>query len=196
MNFIHSVFELMKSNKRFPYYQAERRIDIFINFFVEDIVQQHTIYKDAVYLVPEFPLKKTDASDHAAHIDYLLVSEDQKTILLVELKTDDKSYKAGQIDLYFRHTHFINWHSEFEKIKMKRFGVKKELLRKTLQDRLKYDLDSYEVAVVIIKPNHKDKDYRKFVSNKHRLTLITLKGLNIKTQYQEEWDLFARVFLS
>jgi hypothetical protein len=39
MVFTKEIFKLLGENKKLPAYQAERRIDIFINIFLEDILK-------------------------------------------------------------------------------------------------------------------------------------------------------------
>lgn len=107
--FLDKIFYQLSNNISFPYYQAERRIDIFINFFLEDIVQQHTKFKNARFVAAEFPLVKSESSAHAAHIDYLMVDEAANTILMIELKTDNGSYDQSQILFYLKHLTFEGW---------------------------------------------------------------------------------------
>ena len=38
MNFLEEIFKLLIENKTMPYYQAERRVDIFINLFLAEIL--------------------------------------------------------------------------------------------------------------------------------------------------------------
>jgi len=196
MKFLESIFTLLESNKKFPYYQAERRVDIFINFFIKDIIRQHTVYKDAVYIAAEFPLKKSTATDHAAHIDYLMFSKKSQAVLFVELKTDDVSYDADQIQFYLQDKKFIKWYEKFVDIKMKGFKDKKETLIKAIKDRLKDDLELAEIRVIVIKPTHGEKDYHKLNDKRELLHFVSLKGMYIKTKYQAEWDLFKKIVLN
>ena len=55
--FFEEVLNLLKENKKFPNYAAERRIDIFINLFIEKILTAH-FKQEVVFVAPEFPLKK------------------------------------------------------------------------------------------------------------------------------------------
>ena len=52
-DFLTKVFELLNKNQELPYYQAERRIDIFVNLFLEDIVLQKTKFVDAKFITVE-----------------------------------------------------------------------------------------------------------------------------------------------
>lgn len=102
MKFTKEIFTLLSENKNFPAYQAERRIDIFLNIFLEDILKLYD--RDATYkfIAPEFPLRK-EPSFQSTKIDYLCLKEakdGKKEILLVELKTDSKSFKEEQLEIY------------------------------------------------------------------------------------------------
>lgn len=101
---ISNVLKLLKENKDFPNYQAERRIDIFINHFLERLLSDY-LKVPIFFSCPEFPLKKPDivnsskANNLSTKLDYLCYSKDQ--IFFIELKTDDKSIKPEQLKIYF-----------------------------------------------------------------------------------------------
>ena len=63
------LLQLLESNKRFPHYAAERRIDIFINFFLEDILAAY-YKKKVIFVAPEFPLKHK-SNNQTVQVDYL-----------------------------------------------------------------------------------------------------------------------------
>ncbi|RYE58575.1 MAG: hypothetical protein EOP48_03235 [Sphingobacteriales bacterium] len=194
-SFLESIFKLLSANLQYPYYQGERRIDIFINFFLEDIIRQNTHFTDAEYLVPEFPLKKNDTSDHAAHIDYLMFSKKENTVLLVELKTDNSSISESQIDFYLNHRNFSEMFEKYSTIKMKNFTDKKEVLNKRLELLAKEDHDKYDIALVILKPSLNDKDHALKDVNNGRLYFVPLADLELETQHQAEWELFKNTIL-
>jgi hypothetical protein len=130
--FIEHIIEIIIFNKKFPSYQAERRIDIFINFFLEDILKSN-FYTDTIkFIAPEFQLRKENGYQ-STNIDYLCTrqtSSGTNIILLVELKTDVHSYDAKQHDNYKR---FQNWKICFD-------GLKEIMLhgRMDFSKRLKY----------------------------------------------------------
>jgi hypothetical protein len=100
-NLLTNVFNILIENKKFPNYQAERRIDIFINYFLEKILREY-LGKSIEYVCPEFPIKK-EGSNLSTKLDYLCKSEDE--IIFVELKTDASSLKAEQAEIYLN----CNW---------------------------------------------------------------------------------------
>lgn len=191
MNFTEKVFSLLISNSKLPYYQAERRIDIFINVFLEDIVRKYTPFIDAEYILAEFPLKKNNITDHSAHIDYLMFSPSQKIVLLVELKTDEISFYIEQIEFYESKSKFIEWHSEFEKIKMKGFIPKKKFARELISEKLGTDFDDYTCEIIIIKPEEPEEEHKK--DGRH---FIALKNVEINSEFAEEWNMFKTIILS
>jgi len=191
MTFTEKAFNLLASNLGLPYYQAERRIDIFINVFLEDIVHQHTPFIDAQYILAEFPLKKKEDSDHSAHIDYLMFSPGDKIVFFVELKTDEKSFDLSQVEFYESKSKFIEWYRDFEKIKMKGFKTKKKFATDVIEKKLGKDIGEYACAVIIIKPLQEKEELKK--DGRH---FIALKNIEIKTEYQDEWEKLKTIVLS
>lgn len=100
-DFLNSIFNILIENKKFPNYQAERRIDIFINYFLEKILSEY-LGKSITYVCPEFPIKKK-GNNLSTKLDYLCKSEDE--IIFVELKTDESSLMAEQAEIYLN----CNW---------------------------------------------------------------------------------------
>jgi hypothetical protein len=113
--FVEELFKLLADNKKFPAYQAERRIDIFINFFLEEILENHFQGSKVTYVAPEFPLKK-DKGNQSTNVDYLCVKKEEngkKKILFVELKTNADSFDAKQCGIYLEYklgTDGKTWH--------------------------------------------------------------------------------------
>jgi hypothetical protein len=179
-SFLEAVFGLLHNNKRFPYYQAERRIDIFINFFIEDIIRQHTMFRDAIYVAAEFPLKKGE-TDHAAHVDYLMYSKEYKRALFIELKTDDKSYEEDQIIRYASEEGFLKWYEKMLDIKMNGYKEKKQYLIHQIQILIGAITEDLLVETIILKPT---VDMHPKDAKRH---FIALKGLDVNTAFHDEW---------
>ena len=93
---LNGIFELLRTNKAFPNYHGERRIDIFINYFLTRILTNY-LGIEAKFICPEFPLKK-DGNNLSTKLDYLCTAGNQ--IIFCELKTDRASLKVGQADIY------------------------------------------------------------------------------------------------
>jgi len=117
-DFIEQLFNLLISNKRFPNYQAERRIDIFINYFLERILSTY-LEKPATYICPEFPLLKVKEDDkpvinrtNSNKVDYLCAAD--RDIFYVELKTNKGTIKKNQLDIYLKN---LNWRATLENFK-------------------------------------------------------------------------------
>jgi len=114
-DFTNQLLKLISSNKRFPAYQAERRIDIFINFFLEDILK-YKLRKDLNEIeiddiAPEFPLKK-EKGNQSTNMDYLCLLRSDgaiNKILFVELKTDTISFSNAQYQTYLNYKNDKTW---------------------------------------------------------------------------------------
>jgi len=97
--FFQEILNLLRDNKRFPNYAAERRIDIFINLFLEKILSAYYGEK-VIFVVPEFPLKKNETNNQTDKLDYLCAFEETKQPIFVELKTDVISFNINQAKFY------------------------------------------------------------------------------------------------
>ena len=116
MEFLERVFKLLNDNSKLPKYQLERRVDIFINIFLEDILTNYFNDGSKVkYICPEFPFKK-EGNRQSTNVDYLCSkeSEGNKEIIFVELKTDKRSFDSSQLEIYLKNK---NWNELFENIR-------------------------------------------------------------------------------
>jgi hypothetical protein len=93
-----SMLQMLEKNKVLPYYAAERRIDLFINLFIEEILSSYFGEK-VIFVAPEFPLK-LGTNNQADKLDYLCAFEGTKQPVFVELKTDTISFRKEQIMFY------------------------------------------------------------------------------------------------
>lgn len=188
--FIEQVFSLLKGNKELPYYQAERRMDIFFNIFLGEILNHFLHKKNIVYVSPEFPLKKQD-SRLSTKVDYLCFDTAEKIIYFVELKTDDKSYRNIQYETYSGYDTWRKCTDDLLLISAKQPKAYREKFNR-LKDRLQSfgllsaDAADYQIRIVYIAPN-KQKN----------CCTITFKDLNSFTpnRFQEEWSFFKNYLL-
>ena len=99
---LEPLLKLLSENSRYPKYQHERRIDLFLNFYLSSILAKYfNVRVDTI--IPEFPLKK-ESSQASTNVDFLAYSDASKIVFFVEIKTDDSSFKESQLDCYCRAT--------------------------------------------------------------------------------------------
>ena len=146
------MLNLIDTNKRLPYYAAERRIDLFINFFLENILSQ--FYGEPIrFVTGEFPLK-IEENNQSDKLDYLCVIESTKQPIFVELKTDAISFDINQARNYTRKA--AKWSNCIEKLndiissKGMRFSYREKYfwLLKRLYDRELIDLREKDITFI------------------------------------------------
>jgi hypothetical protein len=94
-----ALLSLLKENRSLPHYQAERRIDIFVNLFLAELLSDH--YDDKViFVAPEFPFKNP-LGNRSKKLDYLCAFAATKQPIFVELKTDVRSFGEARAKGYF-----------------------------------------------------------------------------------------------
>jgi len=101
-NDFYGVIELLEDNKGFPYYAAERRIDLFLSYYVHEILSYH-LEEDIVFVAPEFPIKHKN-NNQADKADLLCVLPSANQPIIVEVKTDSESFKMSQLEKYITNT--------------------------------------------------------------------------------------------
>lgn len=201
MKFLEAIFDLLLSNKSLPYYSAERRIDIFINIFLAEILNHKLKKKGIIYLLPELPLKKE--KDHkSTKVDYLCFDKYKKIIYFVELKTDVKYFSTRQLVIYKKYETWGKCQSEIKAIAGKSKEKQKfEELNKRLQAEKLLDHTSKEYTIEIIYLAPESESIRKkikSVDDKNNITYISFGELaDFKsTSYQREWEFFYKNFLT
>ena len=94
------LIDLLEDNKKFPYYAAERRADLFFAYFIQEML--FDFYGEKVlFVAPEFPIKH-DGNNQSNKADLLCVFEKTSQPIIVEIKTDRKSFKKSQLDAYIK----------------------------------------------------------------------------------------------
>ena len=139
------LIDLIKHNKEFPYYAAERRIDLFISLYIDRILNRF-YGKDVIYVAPEFPIKHK-RNNQADKADLLCAFSETKQPIIVEIKTDAKSFKDDQLQRYVENTanyweQIIQGLSIVVEASISDYRVKYFYLLKTLLDKglVKYKL--------------------------------------------------------
>ncbi|MFO7922445.1 MAG: hypothetical protein R6U58_01980 [Bacteroidales bacterium] len=100
MNKIDCIFDNLDDWRHLPAYQLERRADIFFSIYLPELLEERYGF-EIEGLVPEFPLRigtiypKAD-TNRSVKVDYLARARGSNTVVLVELKTDDRSRRSKQ----------------------------------------------------------------------------------------------------
>lgn len=107
---IASIMNRLAAWSGFPKYQLERRVDIFLTPFLESFVTAK-LGRPAVLVAPEFPIladlrdnpnrPRQQLSGRTVNVDYLFhLPGEMPGWSFLELKTDARSFDAGQALLY------------------------------------------------------------------------------------------------
>jgi len=100
MKHINDIFDNMDVWRHLPSYQLERRADIFFSIYLPDILS-HKFGVNIEGVIPEFPIRVGTIdpnidNNRSFKVDYLVKANDGKTIIFVELKTDESSRRDKQ----------------------------------------------------------------------------------------------------
>lgn len=178
-NVLSKIFKLITENKMFPAYQAERRIDIFINIFLERILTEY-LKEKTTYLCPEFPLK-SENNNRSTRLDYLCKTATQP--VFVELKTDADSLRDNQALKYLDCT----WKKCLEDIAAIKAGSNYKDAYNLLMDKLnknKFNDDNPIIRTIFITPiNYKTplNPFKKIAIKE----MISIQNLKISVSEEE-----------
>ena len=138
MEFLIKLFEQLKKNKQFPKYQLERRVDIFINIFLAEILTQY--FNDGTkvqYICPEFPIKKA-GNRQSTNVDYLCLKElsGEMELIFIELKTDEHSFDKEQLEIYMNNRIWKTLRENIHDLsESKKYKAKYDFLIKRLNEK-------------------------------------------------------------
>ncbi|MCX6250559.1 MAG: hypothetical protein NTX61_07400 [Bacteroidetes bacterium] len=192
--FLQKLVNLLEYNQKFPKYQSERRVDIFFNLFLPDIIQWH-FGKDyhVDIIIPELPIKK-DENHQSTNLDYFAICNDQHKGFLIELKTDVNSCSINQFESYLKVQS-----DGFDKIKTgirqiyhatnKQYREKYAYLTSLLEpERTNQDL---LLEILYILPAAGKKKLAKVTRIQgqpvHFITLESLADLEVNGDFKDEW---------
>jgi len=110
MKTIEDIFDRMDHWRHFPSYQLERRADLYFSLYLPEVLGSRLGLKIQPNIIPEFPIrvgllkekrpdlftKKNPRDDLSYKVDYAALSEDGKSAVLVELKTEMRSKRDEQ----------------------------------------------------------------------------------------------------
>lgn len=96
--FFSDLMQHLMQGTMIPKVQVERAVGPIIGFFLADALATNP-GDDIVMLCPEFPIQKAD-NKQSTNIDWLMFNHATQTLLLVELKTTDTTYRPEQAKIY------------------------------------------------------------------------------------------------
>lgn len=201
---IKKVFDLLDDWRKLPAYQLERRADIFFAIYLDKIIKSK-YHKTIKLVIPEFPVRAGDVihnhkrPDLSFKIDYAAICDDDKTIYLIELKTDQGSRRQEQ-DEYLNKAKQMNisglitgvikiYHATDQKYKKKYDYLLDKLSElgwiKRENMELRNTAKEYDITVVYIQPrneqNHSDTisfdDICSYLTEQDDLTIRFVKSL-------------------
>jgi hypothetical protein len=88
-----------------PDYQLERRVDIFLSYYLKDVLSDHLQLVMDEFVIPEFPVHQRltknppPRGELSDKIDFVIPSVDRLTVVFVELKTAMDSRRPCQCEL-------------------------------------------------------------------------------------------------
>jgi len=186
--FLQDLLKLLSINKGYPKYQHERRIDLFVNYFLPAIL-------DAAFgspidlVVPEFPLKKV-SSKQSTNADYLAFSARDNLVFLCEFKTTHRSFEQDQLERYYQ-AQEAGWPrilADVEEVSTSTAQQNEPKYRKLL-DAIRAIPPDVTFRVVYIAPEATRAMLDAAASGRHYsfLSLETLHTLDIHSAFKEEW---------
>jgi hypothetical protein len=101
MNTIGTLFQPMDNWRHLPSYQLERWADLFFSLYLPEVLEAKLGYAIGAQMVPEFPVRigtiyPEITTNKSYKVDYLALSADGTTAILVELKTEGRSRRRVQ----------------------------------------------------------------------------------------------------
>jgi hypothetical protein len=188
--FLESLLKLLSYNRDYPKYQHERRIDIFVNYFLRDILST-AFETDIQFVVPEFPLEKAN-SRRSTNLDYLAYSATDSTVFLCEFKTTHRSFEKEQMERYFL-AQKEGWGRILKDVEDIPAGTHPHDRAKYqhLLDKIRNIPPDATIKSVYIAPEAIQSRLDRAASGReyNLLSLETLRHLDIETPFIEEWRL-------
>lgn len=188
---LNKILGLLLENKKFPNYHAERRIDIFINYFLTRILSQY-LDRPVEFICPEFPIKK-EKNNQSTKLDYLCKSGTE--MIFVELKTDKSSFSEEQSEIYLK----CDWNDCVKNLKqiIKAVKIKDHKLKYVELDSAISKIESKNISrirVIYISPVIDSKKFK----NTTPKNIQAIGKIDIKPQGDENviWEFIKSLDLS
>lgn len=106
MKDLSRVFDHLRAWAALPKYSVERRVDVLLSPFLEEYLGARLAGdsggRPVRLIAPEFPLRHREVDFLTVSLDYLLLAENPRAWIFLELKTDVTSVDDDQCALYTR----------------------------------------------------------------------------------------------
>ena len=186
--FLQDLLKLLSINKGYPKYQHERRIDLFVNYFLPWILK--AVFGSPIDLVvPEFPLKKP-SSKLSTNADYLAFCARDRLIFLCEFKTTHRSFEPDQMERYYQ-AQKAGWPRVLADVEEVSASTSQENAPKYIKllDTLRAIPSDATLRVVYIAPEVTRSTLHEAASGRDYslLSLESLHTLDIESPFKEEW---------
>lgn len=104
MQFLEKLMDvIVEEGTKIPKAQVERYLSPILGIFLEEILNKK-FHKEYQMIVPEFPIRDgmihENGTNQSTNIDYLMFNKTDNKFVFIELKTDSKSFKLSQLDIY------------------------------------------------------------------------------------------------
>jgi hypothetical protein len=186
--FLQDLLKLLSINKGYPKYQHERRIDLFVNYFLPWILKA-AFGSPIDLVVPEFPLKKA-SSKLSTNADYLAFSARDKLIFLCEFKTTHRSFELDQMERYYQ-AQKTGWLRVLADVAEVSASTSQENAPKYIKllDTIRAIPSDVTLRVVYIAPEATRPMLHEAASGRDYsfLSLESLHTLDIESPFKEEW---------
>lgn len=184
-----AIFDLLLENKEYPNYQAERRVDIFLNYFLSRLLSNY-LQENVEYVCPEFPIKKQE-NNRSVKIDYLGKTATQP--VFVEFKTDSNSLKEEQAITYLN----CNWQtcvSDLDQIRKATNNKYRSKYDKLIQVIKSVHFPEQDPPVRVIYISPLSENWKEIsIINPAKLALL---DLSINKDEEPVWNLIKKLDLS
>jgi len=193
--FIDELMRHILEGTKIPKVQVERAIGTILGFFIESILDKyfanHPDYSGKFEMIsPEFPLKK--GNNQSTNIDFLLVNNLKKVLVLFELKTDLGSIGKEQLETYMNYKNLISKFSaskirdELIQISKASHGTKYETIISSFNKAIPYPNEIKNSIIVYLVPNVNSSFNDDYKPN-FALSFYDLPEL-IQHKYAEYWQ--------
>ena len=102
------IFRLLDQWRHFPAYRLEPQVDPFFALLLPAILEDHSGSAIRPEVIPEFPLRRgtlfgetVRGTNKAKRVDFVVLTQDNETLFLVELKTD-MAFRSPIQDQYLK----------------------------------------------------------------------------------------------